>query len=122
MCVCIFSPLQIQLKVPLFHSREILSGVVRKLRKCAKEGQLIFETSVTKHGLEHASSKTPQSFSTADGAHWCKQLYSAYRADLEIKEESLQDLEYNTTKLAEVISTWERSSKEAQGVYIIEHY
>ena len=104
--------------MPLFHSREVLSGVVRKLRKCAKEARLIFETSVTKHGLEHTCSKTPETFSTADGAHWCKQLYSAYRADLENKERSLQDLERSTTRLAKVISTWERSPEEAQGIYM----
>lgn len=92
--------------------------VVRKLKKCAREGQAVFETSVTKHGLEYTCTKTPEAFSTADGAHWCRQLYSAYKADLESKERSLQDLEYSTTKLSQVITMWEKCPEEIQGMYV----
>lgn len=95
--------------------RKRLLQVVQRLKKCARDSQAAFEVSVRSRGLEHTCHRTVYEFSTADHAHWCRQLHSAYKADLTKKMASLEGLRYNSSLLASVLSAWEKIPPEVQG-------
>ena len=90
--------------------------MVQRLKKCTKESQAVFEKTVSSKGLEWACSRSAEQFSVADHTHWAKQLYSAYKADLELKSKSLQELRYDVTVLSEVLAVWQRTPQHVQGI------